>query len=153
MRILVFRLFGILLVGLSAVFFASNSVGSWSSEEAVKKRIEMFKLSKVNMQKLSKIIRSGESVDSLELVDFHVKWSEEMLLLFPVGSEASTVNGSDASSDIWRDKAGFEKQVRQYRTSSKALQEALESQNFDLMNKKFQSLVKSCKSCHKQFRN
>ena len=51
---------------------------------------------------------------SVEVVDFHVKWSEDMRLLFPAGSEASTSNGSDASSDIWRNTSGFEKQIRQY---------------------------------------
>ena len=76
-----------------------------------------------------------------------------MLLLFPAGSEASTSNGSDASSDIWRDKTGFKKQVAQYNLSSKALREALKSKNIPEINGTFEDLVASCKSCHKQFRN
>ena len=148
-----FKPFVTLMVGLTTLFFASNSIGSSSVEEAVKKRMEMFKSSGANIKKLSKIFRSGESSASVDLVDFHVKWSEEMLHLFPMGSQASTSNGSDASSDIWRDSSGFKKRVREYNRSSVELKKALKGKDHALINKKFEHLVKSCKSCHKQFRN
>ena len=128
-------------------------MGSLSVEEAVQKRIKMFKSSQANIKELSKFILSGDISESSYLVDFHVKWSGEMLLLFPAGSEASTSNGSDASSDIWRDTTGFKKQVAQYNLSSTALREALKSQNILEINETFEGLVESCKSCHKQFRN
>jgi cytochrome c556 len=76
-----------------------------------------------------------------------------MLLLFPAGSEASTSNGSDASSDIWRDTTGFKNRVAQYNLSSTALREALKSKNILEINETFEGLVESCKNCHKQFRN
>tara|TARA_B100000035_G_scaffold296978_1_gene289364 strand:- start:567 stop:1016 length:450 start_codon:yes stop_codon:yes gene_type:complete len=147
------RLFGILLVGSTLLFSSANSIGSSPVEEAVQKRIKMFKSSGTNIKKLNQLIRSGDFSSSDELVDFHVKFSEDMRLLFPVGSEASTSNGSDASSDIWRDTSGFEKQIQQYNLSSIELKEAVKSKNINLINKKFEGLIKSCKSCHKQFRN
>ena len=113
----------------------------------------MFKSSGANIKKLSKLIRTGDISASVELVDFHVKWSEDMHLLFPAGSEASISNGSDASSDIWSDSTGFKKSVDQYNRSAKELRETLESKNVILINENFDNLVKSCKSCHKQFRN
>ena len=128
-------------------------MGSLSVEEAVQKRIKMFKSSQANIKELSKFILSGDISESSYLVDFHVKWSGEMLLLFPAGSEASTYNGSDASSDIWRDTTGFKKQVAQYNLSSTALREALKSRDIAEINETFEGLVESCKSCHKQFRN
>ena len=135
------------------LFFAGNSIGSSNIEEAVKKRIQMFKSSSTNLKKLSKSIREGDVSTSVELVDFHIKWSEEMLLLFPSGSEASTSNSSDASSDIWRDTKGFKKRARQYNLSSKQLKEALKINDFSQINNNFESLVKSCKTCHRHFRN
>ena len=147
------KLFGILLVGSTALFFSANSIGSLPVEEAVQKRITMFKSSGTNIKKLNQLIRSGDFIASVELVDFHVKWSEDMRLLFPTGSEASTSNGSDASSDIWRNTSGFEKQIRQYNLSSLELKEAVKSKNINLINRTFEGLVKSCKSCHEQFRN
>ena len=148
-----FRLFGALLVSVITLFFAGNSIGSLSVEDAVQKRIGMFKSSGVNIKKLNKFIRSGDISASIELVDFHVKWSEDMSLLFPLGSEASISNGSDASSDIWSDSTGFKRRVDQYHLSAKELREALKSKNISLINAKFDGLVGSCKSCHKQFRN
>ena len=145
--------FSNLLIWSATLILASNSMGSLSVEEAVQKRIKMFKSSQTNIKELSKFIRSGDISASSYLVDFHVKWSEEMLLVFPAGSEASTSNGSDASSDIWRDKTGFKKQVAQYNLSAKALREALKSKNIIEINESFEGLVDSCKSCHKQFRN
>ena len=150
---MMWRLIGILLVGSTALFFSANSIGSLPVEEAVQKRIKMFKSSGTNIKKLNQLIRSGDFSASVELVDFHVKWSEDMRLLFPAGSEASTSNGSDASSDIWRNTSGFEKQIRQYNLSSLELKEAVKSKNINQINKTFEGLVKSCKSCHKQFRN
>tara|TARA_Y100000813_G_C24015588_1_gene282612 strand:- start:83 stop:532 length:450 start_codon:yes stop_codon:yes gene_type:complete len=148
-----FRLFGTLLVCVVTLFFVGNSIGSSSVEDAVQKRIGMFKSSGANLKKLSKLIRSGDISASIELVDFHVKWSEDMHRLFPVGSEASISNGSDASSDIWSDSTGFKKRVDQYNLSAKELREALKSNNVSLINENFNGLVGSCKSCHKQFRN
>ena len=145
--------FSNLLIWSVTLFLASNSMGSLSVEEAVQKRIKMFKSSQANIKELSKFILSGDISESSYLVDFHVKWSGEMLLLFPAGSEASTSNGSDASSDIWRDTTGFKKQVTQYNLSSKALREAIKSRNISEINETFEGLVESCKSCHKQFRN
>ena len=142
-----------LLIWSVTLFLASNSMGSLSVEEAVQKRIKMFKSSQTNIKELSKFIRSGDINASIYLVDFHVRWSGEMLLVFPAGSEASTSNGSDASSDIWRDTTGFKKQVAQYNLSSIALREALKSKNIIEINETFEGLVESCKSCHKQFRN
>jgi cytochrome c556 len=145
--------FSNLLIWSVTLFLASNSMGSLSVEEAVQKRIKMFESSQANIKELSKFILSGDLSESSYLVDFHVKWSGEMLLLFPAGSEASTSNGSDASSDIWRDTTGFKKQVAQYNLSSTALREALKSRNISEINETFEGLVGSCKSCHKQFRN
>ena len=98
-----FRSLGTLMVVSTTLFFSSVSIGSSSIEETVKKRIEMFKSSATNLKKLNKLIRLGNIKETDELVDFHINWSEEMFLLFPVGSEASTSNGSDASADIWLD--------------------------------------------------
>ena len=148
-----FRLFGILLISTITLFFVSNSISYTSVEDAIQKRIGMFKSSGANIKKISKLIRLGDISASIKLVNFHVKWSEDMPLLFPAGSEASTSNGSDASSDIWRDPIGFKKRVDQYNLSAKELREALKSKNISVINETFEGLVESCKRCHKQFRN
>ena len=145
--------FGIFLIGLITLNFVDNSIGSVSIEEAIQKRVEMFKTSGKNIKKLNKHIRAGDINDAIQLIDFHVMWSEKMHLLFPIGSEASISNGSDASLDIWTVPAEFKNSVRRYNISSKTLKESLQKEDFLSINKNFEDLVSTCKGCHKQFRN
>ena len=147
------RCFRILMVGLTTSLLASTSIGSVSVEEAIQKRIAMFKSSGENIKKLNKLIRSGDVTKAIKLVNFHVTWSEDMSLLFPIGSEASTSNGSDASSDIWDNQTGFKNAIKQYKFASKNLRASLRSADSVSINKTFKSFVGTCKSCHKQFRN
>ena len=147
------RFFGILMVALTTVLLASTSIGSVSVEEAIQKRIAMFKSSGENIKKLNKLIRAGDVSRAIQLVNFHVTWSEDMPLLFPFGSEASTSNGSDASSDIWDNPTGFKNAIKQYNLTSVNLRRSLQSADSESINSTFKSFVGTCKSCHLQFRN
>jgi cytochrome c556 len=147
------RCFGILMVGLTTVLLASTSIGSVSDEEAIQKRIAMFKSSGENIKKLNKLIRAGDASSAIQLVNFHVTWSENMSLLFPISTEASTSNGSDASSDIWDNPTGFKDAIKQYNLTSKSLRKSLRSADSVSINETFKSFAGTCKSCHKQFRN
>jgi cytochrome c556 len=147
------KLFGILMFGFTTLLLASTSIGSVSVEEAIQKRIAMFKSSGENIKKLNKLIRAGDSSNAIQLVDFHIGWSEDMSSLFPLGSEASTSNGSDASSDIWDNQTGFKNAIKQYKLASKNLRESLQSADSDSIDETFKNFVGTCKSCHKQFRN
>tara|TARA_B100001063_G_C16555174_1_gene448084 strand:- start:4 stop:465 length:462 start_codon:yes stop_codon:yes gene_type:complete len=144
---------GILMVGLITVLLASTSIGSVSVEEAIQKRIAMFKSSGQNIKKLNKLIRAGDVSKAIRLINFHITWSEDMLLSFPLGSEASTSNGSDASSDIWDNPTGFKNAIKQYNLTSTNLRKSLRSADSESVNETFKSFVGTCKSCHKQFRN
>ena len=144
---------GILLVGLTVLFITSNSMGSVSVEEAIQKRIEIFKTSQSNIKKLRQLIRSGDASKAVSLIDFHIKWSKEMPILFPLGSEASMSNGSDASSDIWDDPNGFKNAIKQYNLRSEELRKSLVSADATSINEAFKTFAGTCKGCHKQFRN
>ena len=144
---------GIFLVGLTVLFISSNSISSVSVEEAIQKRIEMFKKSKSNIKKLRQLIRSGDASKAVSLMDFHIKWSKEMTMLFPPGSEASTSNGSDASSDIWHDPNGFKNAINQYNLKSQELRKFLISADATSINQTFKSFASTCQGCHKRFRN
>ena len=147
------KVFGILLVGSTVLFITSNSIGSVSAEEAIQKRIEMFKTSESNIKKLRQWVRSSDASKAISLMDFHIKWSKEMPMLFPLGSEASTSNGSDASSDIWDNPVGFKNAINQYNLKSRELRKSLSSADSVLINQTFESFAGTCKGCHKQFRN
>lgn len=72
------KLFGILIFGLTTLLLASTTIGSVSVEEAIQKRIATFKSSGENIKKLNKFIRAGDASNAIQLVDFHVGWSENM---------------------------------------------------------------------------
>ena len=141
------------MVALTTVLLASTSIGSVSVEEAIQKRIAMFKSSGDNIKKLNQFIRAGDVSRAIQLVNFHVTWSEDMPLLFPLGSEASTSNGSDASSDIWDNPIGFKNAIKQYNLKSKELRKSLISADIVSINESFKNFAGTCKGCHKQFRN
>ena len=143
----------ILLLGLITVFSTDNSIASVSVDEAIKKRIEMFKSSGKNIKKLNKLIRSNDNSKAVQLLDFHVTWSEKMSRLFPLGSEESTSNGSEASSDIWRNSIGFKHAIKQYNLASNELQKSLRNADSASINDAIKSFVATCKGCHKQYRN
>ena len=147
------RLSGILIFSLTTLLLAGTSNGSVSVEDAIQKRIATFKSSGENIKKLNKLIRAGDASNAIQLVDFHVGWSEDMSSLFPLGSEASTSNGSDASSDIWDNQTGFKNAIKQYNLASKNLRVSLQSAESDSIDETFKNFVGTCKSCHKQFRN
>ena len=141
------------MFGLTTVLFASASIGSVSVEEAIQKRIAMFKSSGENIKKLNKLIRVGDVSRAIQLVNFHVSWSEDMSLLFPLGSDASTSNASDASSDIWDNPTGFKNAIKQYNLTSNELSKSLRSADPVSIDETFKRFVGTCKGCHKQFRN
>ena len=147
------KLFGILIFGLTSLLLASTSISSVSVEEAIQKRIAMFKSSGENIKKLNKLIRAGDASNAIQLLDFHIGWSEDMSSLFPLGSEATISNGSDASLDIWDNKTGFKNAIKQYNVASKNLRVSLQSADSNSINETFKNFVGTCKSCHKQFRN
>ena len=74
-------------------------------------------------------------------------------MLFPLGSEASTSNGSDASSDIWDNPTGFKNAIKQYNLKAKELRKSLVSADIVSINESFKNFAGTCKGCHKQFRN
>ncbi len=74
-------------------------------------------------------------------------------MLFPLGSDASTSNGSDASSDIWDNPIGFKNAIQQYKLKSKELRKSLISADSVSINETFKSFAGTCKGCHNQFRN
>ena len=147
------KVFGIFLIGSTALLVNGHSIASVSVEEAIQKRIEMFKSSKINIKKLRKLIRYGDINKAIPLADFHLAWSREMQILFPIGSEASTSNGSDASSDIWDNPIGFRNAIKQYNLESEELRKSLASADLVSINETFERFAGTCKGCHKQFRN
>ena len=134
------------IFGLSSIVYASF-------DEAIYNRIQMFKFSGANIKELRISIREKDTQTAIAAVAFHITWSEKMKEAFPLGSHASTTNGSDASADIWRNFEKFEQYVSRYNRSARDLHDALRKKDMNLITDKFQAMAGACKACHKSFRN
>ena len=145
----------ILMKKLLSIYFifVLSSVAYASFDEVIYNRIKMFKFSGANIKELRSAIRAKDTEKAVEAVAFHIAWSEKMKEAFPLGSHASTTNGSDASADIWRNFKKFEQFVNEYTRSARNLNDALKKENTNLIVNRFQDLATACKDCHKSFRN
>ena len=135
-----------LIFGLSSFVYASF-------DETIYNRIHMFKFSGANIKELRTAIRTKDIQNAIEAVAFHITWSEKMKKAFPLGSHASTTNGSDASADIWRNFKKFEQYISRYNRSARDLHDSLRKEDINLITDKFQAMASACKACHKSFRN
>ena len=133
--------------------FILSSIAYASFDEVIYNRIQMFKFSGANIKELRSAIRAKDTEKAIEAIAFHITWSEKMREAFPLGSHASTTNGSDASADIWRNFKKFEQFVNGYNRSARDLNDALKKEDINLIIDRFQELATACKDCHKSFRN
>ena len=145
---LIFRIF---LIFFSWVFVFSVSFGE--IQDSIEERQAMFKQSKKSMRALRDAIRNEDLENALKSINFHTSWSDDLVSLFPEGSEASMSNDSDASGAIWLDFEGFQSFNKDYFKESLKVKTALERQNFNEAMGAFFKMAKTCKKCHQSFRN
>ena len=88
---------------------------------------------------LQKII---ESSNKIEL------FASEMANYFPVDSSSR-----GASDDIWTNFDGFKEKAQENETAAKLLKNAAQQNKIDELNDLFNQLSKTCKSCHRSFKN
>tara|TARA_Y100001978_G_C23286633_1_gene242827 strand:+ start:87 stop:488 length:402 start_codon:yes stop_codon:yes gene_type:complete len=122
-------------------------------QDFINDRQAMFKESKKNMKILRSSIRNRDSEEGLATITFHLDWSQRLAYLFPIGSEASITNESDASDAIWSDFEGFKSLSDDYFKKSLSLKTALETENFVSAKDSFLLMTRTCKTCHEKFRN
>ena len=138
---------------LAFFIFVLSPLAHASFDDVIYNRIQMFKFSGTNIKELRSAIRAKDTQKAIEAVAFHIMWSEKMKEAFPLGSHASTTNGSDASADIWLNFQKFKQHISKYTRSAKDLNDALRNEDSKLIEDKFQAMAAACKGCHKSFRN
>ena len=138
---------------LAYFIFVMSSIAYAAFDEVIYNRIQMFKFSGANIKELRTAIRAKDTQKAIKAVAFQITWSEKMKEAFPLGSHASTANGSDASAEIWQDFKAFEQYISRYNKSAINLNDALKKDDFKLIIDSFQDMAAACKGCHKRFRN
>ena len=138
---------------LLSIFFLLFSISSVGEENIIEKRIYLFKKADNSMVKIKKLIQLknyGKIVLEANIIN---KWSENIPSLFPIGTQASMTNNSDASENIWTSFNDFTSKANKTEFYSKLMVKSANEKNLDALLKAFRETSKSCNSCHVIFRN
>ena len=118
----------------------------------VKLRMNIMKAYAKNMKSIFSITRQW-GADSADKIDLVVKsfYSQEtdFSILFPVGSHGGV---SEASLKIWENPREFKSASDEFWQAIKVLDEARVKNNKAAIVNSFRKLGRSCKNCHRNFR-
>ena len=119
-----------------------------SSSELINKRKENYQANKDHMRFIYNAIKSDDLNQIIKSSVIIENFASEMPSYFPEGSESR-----GASDNIWLDFNGFEKSAKSNEKAAEALKVAAQEKNIEELNKLFDALSKTCKSCHRSYKN
>lgn len=134
----------VLFVAAFAAYAHSGATG------VVKERMDNFKQAKKSMKTIKQAIKAPDfqtiTLESEKLV----KWGNEMLNYFPVGSNQKP---SEAMPLIWQEWSRFDAHRQTYLLNSITLVESAAVQDLDAVRDAYGELAKSCKACHDRYKD
>ena len=142
--------FVLILILITSPFFSYSHQGATG---IIKERMDKFQESKNLMRTINKSLRNNDFNVLTQSAEKLNKWANEMNKYFPKGSEASTSNKSEASSNIWSEPEDFKKAIKRFEISSAGLIKISKNKNIDEIVSSFREVAGSCKGCHQKFRN
>ena len=142
--------FFVILFLIAFPFFSYSYQGA---ADIIKERMDKFQESKNLMRTINKSLSNNDFNVVTQSAEKLNKWANEMDKYFPKGSEASTSNNSEASSNIWSEPEDFKKAINRFEISSVGLIKISKNKNIDETVSSFREVAASCKGCHQKFRN
>ena len=118
------------------------------SSELINKRKENYQVNKDHMRLIYNSIKSGDLDQVIKSSIVIENFAAGMPSYFPEGSESR-----GASDNIWLDFIGFEKSAKSNQKAAEALKIAAQENNIEELNMLFDVLGKTCKSCHRSYKN
>jgi len=118
------------------------------SLELIDKRKENYQANKDHMRFIYNAIKSGDLDQVIKSSVIIENFAGEMPSYFPERSESR-----GASDNIWLNFSGFEKSAKSNEKAAEALKVAAQEKNIEELNKLFDVLSKTCKSCHRSYKN
>ena len=119
-----------------------------SSSELINKRKENYQANKDHMRFIYNAIKLDDLDQIIKSSVIIENFAAEMPSYFPEGSESR-----GASDNIWLDFIGFEKSAKSNEKAAEALKVAAQLNNIEELNELFDVLSKTCKSCHRSYKN
>ena len=114
----------------------------------VKDRMGKLEASEKATQRIKQAFSRGDTAVVMAEAKFLLSWAREMQSYFP---ENSNQPPSEAKDEIWLQWDDFVGAIQSFDKAA-ALIDAAETQNPRAIDGAFKEMVRSCKSCHQQFR-
>ena len=115
----------------------------------VKERMDKFEASEKATKRIKQALSRGDTAVVMAEAEFLVSWASEMDSYFPENSNQSP---SEAKDEIWLQWDSFLGAIQSFDNAARTLIDASETQNPRAIDGAFKEMVRSCKSCHQQFR-
>ena len=115
----------------------------------VKERMDKFEASEKATKRSKQALSRGDTAMVMAEAEFLVSWASEMDSYFPENSNQSP---SEAKDEIWLQWDSFLGAIQSFDNAAQTLIDASETQNPRATDGAFKEMVRSCKSCHQQFR-
>jgi cytochrome c556 len=144
-------------LGLTAVLIMFNNTApliAGEVEKAVSYRQGVMNVFSWNMKAMGDMIKGKTPFDKKRFAEYaqELATATELNLIsgFPEDSES---DDSDALAEIWMDFEDFENKYRDLGSAAKALNQAAQSGDQSSMGIALKEAGKTCKSCHKKYKN
>ena len=115
----------------------------------VKERMDKFEASEKATKRIKQALSRGDSAVVTTEAELLVSWAREMESFFPANSNQPP---SEAKNEIWLQWDSFLGAIQSFDNAAQTLIDASETQNPRAIDGAFKQMVRSCKSCHQQFR-
>jgi cytochrome c556 len=143
----------IFAIGLAAtVLMGSNMAAADKVEDAIEYRQGVFKTIKWNFGPMAGMVKGKIAFDT---ADFSRRADLVAVLAKMPGEgfiSGSDMGDTDAKSEIWENKAEFDKGMEAFKKNAEALAVAAQSGDMSVIKPAFGQLGKTCKGCHDDFR-
>ncbi|MET0123224.1 MAG: cytochrome c [Candidatus Thiodiazotropha sp. 6PLUC9] len=144
-------------LGLSASFILFHSGApaiAGDVEKAVEYRQGVMNVFSWNMKTMGDMMKGKTSYDQKQFAEHaqELATASKLNLMrgFPEDSESEE---SDALAEIWMDFEDFENKYREMGIAAKALNDAAQNGDKSKMGEALKAAGKSCKACHKKYKN
>ena len=126
---------------------------AYANENIIKERKKNFQVAKNSIKEINQALMKKSYYNVNHNILFLYNWFKVLPSYFPKGSEASILNDSDASSEIWENFNLFKKYSNDSKNISLSILESLNKKDRKSIDNMFDELSRSCSTCHRRFRN
>ena len=126
---------------------------AYANENIINERKKNFQVAKNSMKEINLALMKKSYFKVNQNILFLYNWFKILPSYFPKGSEASILNESDASSEIWENFNLFKQYSNDSKNISLRIFESLNKKDRKSIDNMFDELSRSCSTCHRRFRN